>query len=236
TEIGTDVASMVVPVSSAGKFGQLAKASEASSLARAENVLVAKSGAFLDLAATSRSEAIGGSSVAGLADDAGDFYGLNVSNVDYTSQLERTGTVRADGAFAAKSNDVVLAKYNEPCCLADGAKAAVNVRSASFADDAKLIGHFEKHGAEFGAKSSIEYLQTGKDIMQGGDKVQYLYKGEMRTGYVQFMGNSSRGDAKYGFVGTNSDGVITTIHVESGKSFWKMLNGDPKDKTIRPVP
>ncbi|AVX22576.1 hypothetical protein DA456_03715 [Pseudomonas syringae pv. atrofaciens] len=117
-----------------------------------------------------------------------------------------------------------------------GAKAAVNVRSASFADEAKLIGHFEKHGAEFGAKSSIEYLQVGKDIMQGGDKVQYLYKGEVRTGYVQFMGNSSRGDAKYGFVGTNSDGAITTIHVESGKSFWKMLNGDPKDKIIRPVP
>lgn len=53
---------------------------------------------------------------------------------------------------------------------------------------------------------------------------------------MQFMGNSSRGDAKYGFVGTNSDGAITTIHVESGKSFWKMLSGDPKDKTIRPVP
>jgi hypothetical protein len=119
---------------------------------------------------------------------------------------------------------------------ASGAKAPVNVRSASFADEAKLIGHFEKHGAEFGAKSSIEYLQVGKDIMQGGDKVQYLYKGEMRTGYVQFMGNSSRGDAKYGFVGINSDGAITKIHVESGKSFWKMLNGDPKDKTIRPVP
>lgn len=52
---------------------------------------------------------------------------------------------------------------------------------ASFADEAKLIGHFEKHGAEFGAKSSTEYLQVGKDIMQGGVKVQYLYKGEMRT-------------------------------------------------------
>lgn len=117
-----------------------------------------------------------------------------------------------------------------------GAKAIGNVRAASFADEAKLIGHFEKHGAEFGAKSSAEYLQVGKDIMQSGDKVQYLYKGEMRTGYVQFMGNSSRGEAKYGFVGTNSDGTITTIHVESGKSFWKMLNGNPVDKTIRPVP
>lgn len=66
--------------------------------------------------------------------------------------------------------------------------------------------------------------------MQCGDKVQYLYKSEMRTGYVQFMGDSSRGDAKSGFVETNSDGAITTIHVESGKGFWEMLNGDPKDK------
>lgn len=72
--------------------------------------------------------------------------------------------------------------------------------------------------------------------MENGDKVQYSYKGETRTGYTQFMGNSSRGTAKYGFFGTNADGAITTIHVESGNSFWKMLNGDPKDKTIRPVP
>ncbi|MFY0476755.1 hypothetical protein [Achromobacter marplatensis] len=110
------------------------------------------------------------------------------------------------------------------------------MKSASFADEAKLIGHFEKHSAEFGVKSSIEYLQAGKDIMQGRDTVQYLYKGEMRTAYVQFMGKPSRGDPKYGFVGTNSDGAITTIYVESGKGFWKMLNGDPKYKTIRPVP
>ncbi len=100
-----------------------------------------------------------------------------------------------------------------------GAKATANVREANFADNAKLLSHFEKHGAEFGVKSSSEYLQVGKDIIKNGDKVQYLYRGEIRTGYVQFMGNSSRGDAKYGFVGTNSDGAITTIHVESGKSF-----------------
>ena len=28
------------------------------------------------------------------------------------------------------------------------------------------------------------------------------------------------------FVGTNNDGYITTFHTESGKTFWKMLNGE----------
>ncbi|WP_190303245.1 RHS repeat-associated core domain-containing protein [Methylomonas rhizoryzae] len=106
----------------------------------------------------------------------------------------------------------------------------------SFASDAKLLSHFEKHGAEFGARSADDYLQVGRDIMQSGQKIEYLYKGETRTGYVQFMGNTSRGDAKFGFVGTSADGAITTIHTQSSNSFWKLLNGNPADKTIRPVP
>jgi filamentous hemagglutinin len=49
------------------------------------------------------------------------------------------------------------------------------------------------------------------------------------------MGNSSFGSAKFGFVGTNSKGYITTIHIESGNSFWKKLNGN-LNKTINGVP
>ncbi len=97
------------------------------------------------------------------------------------------------------------------------------------------MGHFEKHGAEFGARSASEYLEVGKDIMTYGQKVQYVYKGEIRTGYVQFMGNTSRGKAKFGFVGTNADGSITTIHVESGKNIWRTINGDSLDEAMRPV-
>jgi filamentous hemagglutinin len=67
------------------------------------------------------------------------------------------------------------------------------------------------------------------------DKVQYENKGETRTGYVQFMGSDRKGNAKFGFVGTNSDGHITTIHTKSGKDVWKTLNGDPKNKTISPI-
>jgi filamentous hemagglutinin len=109
---------------------------------------------------------------------------------------------------------------------------------ANFANEAKVLEHFEKHGSAFGANTANEYLQVGKDIMQNGQKIEYFYKpaGEMRTGYVQFMGNSSNGTAKFGFVGTNADGAITTIHAESGKSFWNMLNGSPTNKVINLVP
>ncbi len=40
------------------------------------------------------------------------------------------------------------------------------------------------------------------------------------------MGNTSKGNAKFAFVGTNNDEYITTFHTESGKTFWKMLNGE----------
>lgn len=38
------------------------------------------------------------------------------------------------------------------------------------------------------------------------------------------------------FIGTNYQGYITTIHVKSGKEFWKAINrSNPKDKTIYEV-
>jgi hypothetical protein len=50
------------------------------------------------------------------------------------------------------------------------------------------------------------------------------------------MGNSSRkGAAKFGFVGTNAKGEVPTIHVGSGNSFWKMVNGDKADRSLRSV-
>ncbi|MCS3809799.1 hemagglutinin repeat-containing protein [Xanthomonas sp. 4461] len=104
----------------------------------------------------------------------------------------------------------------------------------NFATQEKLNDHFERHGKEFGSESADDYLQAGKDIINNGDKVKYPYKGEVRTGYVMFMGNTSKGKAKFGFVGTNSNGEITTIHVESGNSLWRMLNGDNSNKTVRP--
>ena len=40
------------------------------------------------------------------------------------------------------------------------------------------------------------------------------FMGDTRVGYVRYMGNSSRGVAKFEFAGTNSSGNTTTYHVE----------------------
>ena len=97
----------------------------------------------------------------------------------------------------------------------------------NFANRKKLEEHFEKHKDHFiiPYKSVDDYLEGARDVMKNGIKVEYLYNEEIRTGYVRFMGNSSKGIAKFEFVGTNTNGDITTYHVESGKSFWKLLNG-----------
>jgi hypothetical protein len=104
--------------------------------------------------------------------------------------------------------------------LAEGA-------AGNFGSIAKLESHFIKHNEEFnGAYSNAkEYLQGARDVMQNGYKIQYQYNDEIRMGYVRFMGTSGKGISKFEFVGTNTVGEITTYHVESGKDFWKMING-----------
>lgn len=52
---------------------------------------------------------------------------------------------------------------------------------------------------------------------------------------MKLMGNTGKGQSKFAFVGTNSQGQITTLHTKSGKDFWKTLNGNSQDKTIYPV-
>lgn len=91
-----------------------------------------------------------------------------------------------------------------------------------------LEGHYSKHGGEFkGAyKNADEYLEGERDVVKNGTKVQYQYKGETRTGYVRFMGNNADGKTKFEFVGTNNKGEITTYHTQSGKKFWKTINGE----------
>nr|WP_236575801.1 hypothetical protein [Paenibacillus sp. USDA918EY] len=113
--------------------------------------------------------------------------------------------------------------------------------SSNFANRELLEGHYEKHGGEFKGsyKNADEYLQGANDVMNGGTKVQYEYKlkngtVETRTGYVKFMGNTQKGEAKFEFVGTNTNGDITTYHVKRGEDLWKLLNGNKHDKTINP--
>ena len=68
-----------------------------------------------------------------------------------------------------------------------------------------------------------------------GSKIQYPYRGKSTTGYVLLIATNSRGQSKFAFVGTNNEQKITTLHTKSGKDFWKAINGDPSDKTIRPT-
>ncbi|KEO85108.1 hypothetical protein EL26_00670 [Tumebacillus flagellatus] len=98
---------------------------------------------------------------------------------------------------------------------------------SDFADRAKLEGHFDKHGKEFGDlyKNADVYLDGAREVIKNGIKVEYEYKGEKRTGYVRFMGTNKDGYAKFEFVGTNNNGEITTYHTQSGKKFWKTING-----------
>ena len=119
--------------------------------------------------------------------------------------------------------------------VADDAGRAVAKRFGNFADESKHARHFEKHGAEFGVKSADEYLAIARNVMQDGTKVQYVYKGETRTAFVQLMGTNKKGHAKFAFVGTNGQGQLTTLHTKSGKDIWRTLNGNAIDKVIRPV-
>ena len=106
-------------------------------------------------------------------------------------------------------------------------KTSKGVSNHNFASEEKLVSHFEKHGDEFKGiySNADEYLNGARSVIKEGYKIKYEYKGEIRTGYTEFMGSTSKGKSKFAFVGTNNDGFITTFHTESGKNFWKMING-----------
>ncbi|MEZ5477855.1 MAG: hypothetical protein R3E95_10350 [Thiolinea sp.] len=108
-------------------------------------------------------------------------------------------------------------------------------RKLNFANEKKLSIHFNKHGIEFNAKSKYEYLSIAQSVIDRGVKVKYSYKGEVRTGFIKYMGNNRKGHAKFAFVGTNEKKQITTLHTKSGKDLWKTLNGNANDKTINPT-
>jgi len=69
----------------------------------------------------------------------------------------------------------------------------------------KWLKHFEKHGQEFGAKNSVEYLQGAlrlKNAQAGGD---ILRKYDSATGISRTYNRATNE-----FVSTNKDGSIRT--------------------------
>ncbi|UWF51035.1 RHS repeat protein [Pseudomonas sp. N3-W] len=107
-------------------------------------------------------------------------------------------------------------------------------RPQNFGSEEKLIVHYKKHGAEFKVMSKEEYLLVARDVVNQGTHVEYKYEHEIRYGYLQLIGNTRKGEAKFAFVGTNNKNEITTLHTKSGKEFWKTINGDARDKVVRP--
>jgi uncharacterized protein RhaS with RHS repeats len=111
---------------------------------------------------------------------------------------------------------------------------AVSKRPTEFASEQKLNEHYDKHGTEFRVESSHEYLLAARHVVSKGTPVQYVYRGTPTISYVLLMGTNRTGQAKFAFAGSNTNGHITTLHTKSGKDFWRMINGDATDKTIRP--
>ena len=123
-------------------------------------------------------------------------------------------------------------KYGPRVLFTNSQSGAVN-----FADRVKLVDHFGKHGKEFHGlyKNADEYLEGARKVMRDGIPVQYMYRDSVRTGYVKYFAQSRKGESKFAFVGTNSSGKITTYHVESAKNLFKTINGNARDKVIRPM-
>ncbi|WP_439444043.1 T7SS effector LXG polymorphic toxin [Listeria aquatica] len=137
--------------------------------------------------------------------------------------------------------DVELSQLKTPDKMVEG-KVGKKVSGHKFGDVEKLENHFSKHGGEFKGlySNADEYLQGANDVIRNGEKVQYYYPlkngtTELRTGYVKFMGNSSKGKAKFEFVGTNLSGDITTYHVKRGEDVYKLLNGNKRINVINPI-
>ena len=112
-----------------------------------------------------------------------------------------------------------------------------DAKIGNFVSKDKLLSHFDKHSGEFGNlyTTPTDYLIGARYVMNLGIPVEYMYKGELRNGFIKYLGNTSKkGEAKFAFVGTNLDHNITTYHTKSGKEFWRLLNNDYTHKVIYP--
>ncbi|MBB5020653.1 hypothetical protein HNQ59_003978 [Chitinivorax tropicus] len=137
-------------------------------------------------------------------------------------------------SLTAAERDAILAAGKGP--RVGGSEVVPNNAGSSFANEANLIGHFNKHGGEFksiGVSTAEDYLQVGRDIMENGHQVQYFYEpaNQVRTGYVSFIRNSKKtGESLFGFVGTNADGFITTIHTKPRTELFDLLGDSAQAK------
>ncbi|MGI9214426.1 MAG: hypothetical protein ACR2HS_01845 [Gammaproteobacteria bacterium] len=161
------------------------------------------------------------------------------------------GVVGAGIGVAANSLRRSLLKLYDLC---QTRKFNHYVSEVGFSSEEKFMQHFSEHASEFKYTNKTEYLQGARDVMNNGYSVKYSYKGEKRTGYVKFMGNTHirtldeiinnipkigkhrEGTIKFEFVGTNTDGNLTTYHVKNSKELFKLLNGNKLYEMINDIP
>ena len=126
---------------------------------------------------------------------------------------------------------------NNNSLLSVGQTSNSNNMNFNFNSEQKLMEHFQKHGDEFNNLYSNpkEYLEGANDVIRNGIEIEIQYRGESTRAFVRFMGNDSRGNAKFEFVGISSEGNIATYHTKSGKDFWKKVNNGEFIKNINPV-
>ena len=126
---------------------------------------------------------------------------------------------------------------NNNSLLSVGQTSNSNNMNFNFNSEQKLMEHFQKHGNEFNNLYSNpkEYLEGANDVIRNGIEIEIQYRGESTRAFVRFMGNDSRGNAKFEFVGISSEGNIATYHTKSGKDFWKKVNNGEFIKNINPV-
>jgi filamentous hemagglutinin len=185
TELMTDGLTMIAP---SGRFGQVSKVGEASSVVRADGALVARSD--VGLTNVGRQETLGSSGIARVADDIPN-YGLSPNSLDSAVRFERTGAnatapttsigkyeqtaytgdvgsfARADDLFATRRDDVVLSNYKEPCCFAAGTK--VSTPNGDRTIESLKVGDVvwskpEKGGKPFAAKILATHQRTDQPI------------------------------------------------------------------------
>ncbi|NIL20635.1 hypothetical protein HBJ59_29850 [Pseudomonas sp. AN3A02] len=181
----TDGLTMIAP---SGRFGQVSKVGEASSVVRADGALVARSD--VGLTNVGRQETLSSSGIARVADDIPN-YGLNPNSLDSAVRFERTGAnatapttsigkyeqtaytgdvgsfARADDLFATRRDDVVLSKYKEPCCFAAGTK--VSTPNGDRTIESLKVGDVvwskpEKGGKPFAAKILATHQRSDQPI------------------------------------------------------------------------
>jgi RHS repeat-associated protein len=78
----------------------------------------------------------------------------------------------------------------------------------------KWLLHFEKHGAEAGANTAVEYLRLANDLMRGGPGVQTFVRS---SGDKLFYREATN---EFGVLASDGKTIRTYFKPEDGRNYW----------------